>query len=86
MRPFMFLCPNTRYIVQGQADDAVLGEKPHTFHPVSCASCGRSHLVDPATADLQNEESRAMPDGPEWLLPPWHNAEPNLGGARCYDD
>jgi hypothetical protein len=29
MRPFMFLCPNTRYIVQGQADDAVLG-KSHT--------------------------------------------------------
>jgi hypothetical protein len=52
MRPFMFLCPNTGYIVQGQADNAVTGEKLHTFHLVSCASCGRSHLVDPATAGL----------------------------------
>ena len=52
MRPFMFLCPDTGYIVQGQADDAIPGEKPHMFHLVSCASCGRSHLVDPATAEL----------------------------------
>jgi hypothetical protein len=52
MRPFMFLCPNTGYIVQAQADDAVVGEKPHTFHLVSCVSCGRSHLVDPSTAEL----------------------------------
>src|SRR5271170_6753088 len=52
MRPFMFLCPTTGYIVQGQADDAVPGEKLHTFHLVSCASCGRSHLVDPVTAEL----------------------------------
>jgi hypothetical protein len=52
MRPFMFLCPSTGYLVQGQADDAVTGEKPHTLHPVSCASCRRSHLVDPATAEL----------------------------------
>ena len=33
MRPFMFLCPNTGYIVQGQADDVIPGEKPHAFHP-----------------------------------------------------
>jgi hypothetical protein len=52
MRPFMFLCPNTGYIVQGQADDAVPGEKPRTFHLVSCASCRRSHLVDPVTAEF----------------------------------
>jgi hypothetical protein len=51
MRPFMFLCPNTGYIVQARAEDAVTGEKPHTFHLVSCASCGRSHLVDPVTAE-----------------------------------
>ena len=47
MRPFMFLCPNTGYIVRTQADDSVAGEKPHTFHLVPCASCRRSHLVDP---------------------------------------
>ena len=52
MRPFMFLCPNTGYIVQARADDAVTGEKPHTFHLVPCASCRRSHLVDPSTAEL----------------------------------
>ena len=52
MRPFMFLCPNTGYIVQAQADDAAPGEKPHTFHLISCASCGRSHLVDPVTGEL----------------------------------
>ena len=52
MRPFMFLCPNTGYIVQAQADDAVAGEKPRTFHRVSCAACGRTHLVDPVTAEL----------------------------------
>jgi hypothetical protein len=52
MRPFMFLCPNTGYIVQGQADDAIPGEKPRTYHLISCASCGRSHFVDPVTADL----------------------------------
>jgi hypothetical protein len=60
MRPFMFLCPNTGYIVQAQADDAVPGEKPHTFHLISCASCGRSHLVDPVTGELACEESRAQ--------------------------
>jgi hypothetical protein len=45
MRTFMFLCPNTGYIVQAQADGATPGEKPHTFHLVSCASCGRRHLL-----------------------------------------
>jgi hypothetical protein len=52
MRPFMFLCPNTGYVVQAQADDAAQGEKPHTFHMISCTSCGRTHLVDPATGEL----------------------------------
>jgi hypothetical protein len=52
MRPFMFLCPNTGYIVQAKADDAVPGEKPHTFRLISCASCGRSHFVDPLTGEL----------------------------------
>ena len=52
MRRFMFSCPHTGYIVHGQADDAVTGEKPHRFHPVPRASCGRSHLVDPVTAEL----------------------------------
>jgi hypothetical protein len=52
MRPFMFPCPNTGYIVQGQADDAAPGEKAHTFHLISCASCGRIHLVDPETGEL----------------------------------
>jgi hypothetical protein len=52
MRPFMFLCPNTGYIVHGQADDAVPGEKPQTFHLISRASCGGSHLVDPVTGEL----------------------------------
>ena len=60
MRLFMFLCPNTRYIVQAQADDAVPGEKPHAFHLISCASCGRGHLVDPVTGELACEESRAQ--------------------------
>jgi hypothetical protein len=48
----MFLCPNTRYIVQALADDAVPGEKPHTFHLISCASCRRTHLADPETGEL----------------------------------
>jgi hypothetical protein len=52
MRPFMFLCPNTGYIVRDQADDAAPGEKPGTFHLVSCVSCGRGHFVDPVTAEL----------------------------------
>jgi hypothetical protein len=52
MRPFMFLCPTTGYIVRAQADDAAPGEKPHTFHLISCASCGRTHLVDPGTGEL----------------------------------
>ena len=52
MRPFMFLCPDTGYIVQARVEDAVTGEKPHTFHLVPCGSCGRSHLVDPSTAEL----------------------------------
>ena len=60
MRPFMFLCPNTAYIVQARAEDAVTGEKPHTFHRVSCASCGRSHLVDPVTAELAVRGERRL--------------------------
>jgi hypothetical protein len=63
MRPFMFLCPNTGYIVHGQADDAAPGEKPCTFHPVSCASCGRSHLVDPVTAELAVQSGNAGVQG-----------------------
>jgi hypothetical protein len=62
MRPFMFLCPNTGYIVQGQADDAVPGERPHTFHLVSCACCGRSHLVDPETGEVAEQGTQG--DGP----------------------
>jgi hypothetical protein len=58
MRPFMFLCPNTGYIVRAQADDAVLGEKPHTFHLISCASCGRSHLVNLETGEMRSTTTR----------------------------
>jgi hypothetical protein len=68
MRPFTFLCPSTGYIVQGQAEDAVTGEKPHIFHLVPCASCRRSHLVDPATAEVAERGEGA----PEWLLPLGH--------------
>jgi len=64
MRPFVFLCPNTGYIAQGQADDAVTGEKLHAFHLVPCASCRRSHLVDLQRLSLQREESRAMAGRP----------------------
>jgi hypothetical protein len=62
MRVFMFLCPNTRYIVRGEAADAIPGENPYTFHLVSCASCGRSHLVDPVTAELSvgREQDRSL--------------------------
>ena len=56
MRPFMFLCPNTGYIVQARADDAVAGEKLHTFHPVSCASCGEVTLLILQRLSLQSEE------------------------------
>ena len=65
MRPFIFM-PEHRVHVQGRADDAVPGEKPHTFHLVPCASCRRSHLVDPVTAELavgrEPRDGRA-PDG-----------------------
>ena len=61
MRVFMFLCPNPGYIVRGQADDALPGEKPHTFHLVSCASCGRTHLVDPVTGELAVEIEQSRP-------------------------
>jgi hypothetical protein len=52
MRRFMFLCPCTGYIVQGEADEPALGAKRHTFHLVSCASCGRTHLVHPVTGEV----------------------------------
>jgi hypothetical protein len=65
MRPFMFLCPNTGYIVQAQADDALQGENAHTLHLVSCASCGRRQLVDPVTAELA--VGREPLNGSTWL-------------------
>ena len=71
MRPFIFSCPNTGYIVQGRADDAVPGEKPHTFHPFSCASCGRSHLVDPATAELAVGREPRDGRAPQMAAAPW---------------
>jgi hypothetical protein len=83
MRPFMFLCPSTGYIVQGQADDAIPGEKPHTFHPVTCASCGRSHLVDPVTAELAVGREPRNGRVPLNAAASGHNAEPNLGAAHC---
>jgi hypothetical protein len=50
MRPFMFRCPNTGYIVQGQADDPAPDEKPHTYHQVTF--CGGYHFVDPTTGEV----------------------------------
>jgi hypothetical protein len=79
MRVFMFLCPNTGYIVHGQADDAVPGEKPHTFHLVSCASCGGNHLVDPMTgevADVESGESKSSlptPTNRQADISPWRS-------------
>ena len=91
MRLFMFLCPNTGYIVQAQADDAVPGENPHTFHLVPCASCGGSHLVDPVTGQvavrgaLRSWSQRAL-----WTLglppDPWHLARPSQRASTVVND
>ena len=51
MRPFIYRCPNTGYVVQAHADDVTANdnEAPQT---VSCMACGGTHLVDPATGEL----------------------------------
>ena len=63
MRRFMFRCPNTGYIVQGQANDPAPDERPHTFHLVACASCGGNHLVDPTTGEVAGQRTQGDGSG-----------------------
>jgi hypothetical protein len=60
MRQFMFSCPHTGYIVHGQAVDAIPGEKPHMFHPVSALLADEVILLILQRLSLQSEESRAL--------------------------
>ena len=52
MRPFIYRCPNTGYVVQAHADDVTANEASQTYHAASCIACGDTHLVDPATGEL----------------------------------
>jgi hypothetical protein len=51
MPPFLYLCPNTGFQVQGFAadDDDVLEEGSDAFVVVSCLACGQLHFVNPKT-------------------------------------
>jgi hypothetical protein len=45
---FLYRCPNTGLRVQGfSADDVAVDA--HTYEPIVCTACKRTHMVNPAT-------------------------------------
>jgi hypothetical protein len=52
---FVYRCPTTGYRVQGfSAEDVSVNT--HTYEPVACPLCKRTHQVNPATGAVLGEE------------------------------
>jgi len=52
MVPFVYRCPATGYNVQGFIPDSRSDKAGDAALPVSCALCGRIHLIDPKTLQV----------------------------------
>jgi len=44
--PFLFRCPITGSEVQGFVAEETPSRDPDAYEPVTCLSCGRTHLVN----------------------------------------
>ena len=53
MAPFLFRCPNTETLVQGYSAAAPAGQDGTRYEGVECLSCGRMHMVNPATGKVR---------------------------------
>jgi hypothetical protein len=54
--PFIFRCPNTGSEVQGFVVEEPLGDDD-AYEPVTCLSCGQTHLVNFKTGKIAGEDS-----------------------------
>jgi len=59
MPPFVFICPNTGFRVQGFAPEQTSGDDDgERFEAVECIMCKRVHLVNPATGEILGQASK----------------------------
>jgi hypothetical protein len=59
MSTFLYRCPVTGYRVQGFIPDNPshpTETNGHTFEPLTCAVCGRIHLVNPKSGKLLGDK------------------------------
>ena len=52
MPPFLFICPNTGFRVQGFASEQTSDDSGERFEAIECILCKRVHLVYPATGEI----------------------------------
>jgi hypothetical protein len=58
MRPFMYRCPSTGYVVGSYASDVEPGAPEDNFEAVECPACKMNHQVDPTTGELREEQGK----------------------------
>lgn len=66
MPAFLYRCPATGYRVQGLADavpasDVAADGTTASYQTVTCAACGRTHLVDPRSGRVAGVEQSPRP-------------------------
>jgi hypothetical protein len=52
MPPFLYRCPNTGHQVQGWIADDPTDRGDDAYDAMTCAACGRLHLVNPKTGRI----------------------------------
>ena len=52
MPPFLFICPNTGFRVQGFASEQTSDDSGERFEAIECILCKRVHLVFPAIGEI----------------------------------
>jgi hypothetical protein len=58
MPPFMFICPNTGFRVQGFAPEQTSDDDGERFEAIECILCKRTHVVNPATGEVLGQDGR----------------------------
>jgi len=55
MPPFMYVCPNTGFRVQGYSPEQTSDDDADRYEAITCIICNRVHLVNPATGKVAGE-------------------------------
>jgi hypothetical protein len=55
MPPFLFICPNTGFRVQGYAPEQT-SDDGHAYQAVKCLICAQLHLVDLTTGRVLGQD------------------------------